>query len=267
MLKKTIWVNCVVFNEENFIWFAIMSVVDFVDKVLVWDTGSTDKTVEIIREIVKVKGDKVDFRQIGKVDKFQFPKVRQRMLDESDCDWILILDGDEIWWEDSIKKIIKEISIEGNNIEGIVVPMIVPVGDIFHFQEQQAGQYKLIGRKGHFSLRVINKNIPNLHVEFPYGKEGYFDKDGNEIQKRKEIVFLDAPYLHVTHLPRSAEIRNDNKVKLEMGKLPSKGFKYPEILTTSYSIIVPNPWKKLSGIKLVLARIITPFKKIKRGSL
>ena len=48
-----IWANTVVHNEENFIWFAIMSVVDYVDKVLVYDTGSTDQTVSIIKEIKK----------------------------------------------------------------------------------------------------------------------------------------------------------------------------------------------------------------------
>ena len=46
-----IWVNTIVHNEENFIWFAVMSVIDYVDKVLIYDTGSTDKTVEIIKEI------------------------------------------------------------------------------------------------------------------------------------------------------------------------------------------------------------------------
>ena len=53
MAKQTIWANTIVHNEENFIWFAIMSVIDWVDKMLVWDTGSTDKTVEIIEEIIK----------------------------------------------------------------------------------------------------------------------------------------------------------------------------------------------------------------------
>src|SRR3989338_7015752 len=109
-----IFANTIVNNEENFIWFAIMSVVDYVDKILVWDTGSTDKTVELVKGIRETKGDKVEFREVGVVDKHEFTKMRQMMLDESKCDWILILDGDEVWWEDSIKKVVKEIKTKGS---------------------------------------------------------------------------------------------------------------------------------------------------------
>ena len=87
----TIWANTIVNNEENFIWFAIMSVLDYVDKILVWDTGSTDKTVEVIKTI---NSNKLKFKEVGKVDPMEFTKMRQKMLEESKCDWILILDGD-----------------------------------------------------------------------------------------------------------------------------------------------------------------------------
>src|SRR3990172_3928684 len=104
MTKQTIWANTIVHNEENFIWFAIMSVVNYVDKILVWDTGSTDKTVEIIKEVIKEKGNKIEFKEVGAVNANEFTKMRQKMLDESHCDWILVLDGDEIWWGSSMKK-------------------------------------------------------------------------------------------------------------------------------------------------------------------
>ncbi|OGE34520.1 hypothetical protein A3C32_04220 [Candidatus Daviesbacteria bacterium RIFCSPHIGHO2_02_FULL_41_14] len=39
--------NTVVHNEENFVWYALMSIALFVDQLLVWDTGSTDKTIEV----------------------------------------------------------------------------------------------------------------------------------------------------------------------------------------------------------------------------
>ncbi|MDD5415782.1 MAG: glycosyltransferase [Candidatus Daviesbacteria bacterium] len=259
-----IYANTIVHNEENFIWFALMSVVDYVDKILVWDTGSTDKTVEIIKEIIKIKGDKIEFKEVGIVDKYGMTKMRQAQLTQSNCDFLLILDGDEIWWEDSIKQVIREINTRGAKIEGIVVPMVVPVGDIYHLQDEKAGQYNLLGRKGHYNLRVINRKISGLHVEKAYPLEGYFDDNNKLLQERDEVIFLDVPYLHVTHLPRSTKVRNYNKFKLEMGKLPSKDFKYPEILYDSYPDIVSNPWKKLSGIEFVLAKAITPLKKIKR---
>lgn len=264
MSKKNIWTNTIVHNEENFIWFAIMSVVDYVDKVLVWDTGSTDKTVEIIRGIRKIKGDKVDFREIGEVGEKDFPKVRQEMLERSNCDWILVLDGDEIWWENSIKKVLDKIQKEGGKVEGIVVPMIVPVGDIYHLQEEKAGKYNLAGRIGHLSLRAINKKIPGLHVDWPYGKESYLDVNNLPVQERKNIIFLDAPYLHVTHLKRSSQKRRYNKFKYEIGKPASFDFKFPEVFLLPYPKIIPSPWTKISGMTLFKSKLLTPFRQFKR---
>lgn len=264
MLKETIWAHCIVNNEENFIWFAVMSVVDFVDKVLIWDTGSTDKTVEIIKEIKKIKGNKIEFKETGPIDKYQFPKMRQAMLDESKCDWILVLDGDEIWWKDSIKKITEEIHEKGAAIEGMVVPMVVPVGDIYHLQEEAAGRYEILGRKGHLSLRVINRNIPGLHVDWPYGRESFFDGDNRLIQERARMVFVDAPYLHTTHLKRSQTKREFDKFKYELGTLVNKNFRFPEVFFEPYPKIIHSPWVKISGSELLKAKILTPLRKIKR---
>ncbi len=264
MAKKTIWVNTIVQNEENFIWFALMSVIDYVDKILVWDTGSTDKTVEIIREVKRNWGERIEFKEVGVVDKYEITKTRQAMLEQSDCDWILILDGDEIWWEDSIKRLVQVINSRGRKIEGIVVPMIVPVGDIYHFQEESAGRYELLGRKGHLNLRAINRKIPGLHVDLPYSNEGFFDKDNNPLQERKGIIFLDTPYLHVTHLKRSSKARPYNKFKYEIGKFFPPNFKYPEVFLIPKPAIVPNPFQKLSSKDRLLANIITPIRRVKR---
>lgn len=257
-----IWANTIVHNEENFIWFALMSVVDFVDQILVYDTGSTDKTVQIIKEVQKVKRNKIKLVEVGDADENKFPKLRQKMLEESLCDWILILDGDEIWWEDSIKKIIDKIQKDGQRIEGIVVPMVVPVGDIYHLQEENAGQYNLLGRKGHLNLRALNKKIPGLHVDLPYGKESYLDENSILIQERREIIFIDAPYLHVTHLKRSS-IKN-GKFKHELGKKVGKDFKFPEVLSKSAPEIVPSPWTKRSKLFWIISLPLTPLRKIKR---
>lgn len=260
----TIWANTIVNNEENFIWFAVMSVVDYVDKVLIWDTGSTDRTVEIIKEIKRIKGDKVKFREVGEVDEYQFTSLRQKMLLQSNCDWILILDGDEIWRENSIKKIVKEINTRGSKIEAIVVPTIVPAGDIYHFQEEKAGQYHLLGRIGHYNLRAISKKIPGLHVDWPHPDESYLDQNNEPIQERKATVFLDAPYLHATHLKRSSFPRKHNKFKYELGESFPADFKFPEILLKPYPKIVSSPWIKISGVEKIWAILLTPIRKIKR---
>lgn len=262
-----IWVNTIVNNEENFIWFAVMSVVKYVDQILIWDTGSTDRTVQVIKELKSRLGTKLEFKEVGRVDPMEFTNMRQKMLEQSKADWILILDGDEIWWEDSIKKIVSEINERGNEIEGIVVPMNVSVGDIYHLQDESAGKYNILGKTGHFSLKAFSKSIPGLHVDWPYGKEGFFDEENRLIQERENIVFVDAPFLHVTHLKRSSLKRSYDKFKYELGNKIQKGFKFPEVLYDQYPEFIASPWERISGAKLLKARMLTPLRKIKRAVL
>jgi len=124
-----ITVHCLVKNEENFIWYAISSVLPYVEKILVWDTGSNDKTVEIVKTI---KSPKVEFEEKGKVDARGFAKLRQEMIDKTETDWIMVLDGDEIWWGDTIKSL--KLKMKNSDFGLVVSPCYMAVGDIFHYQ-------------------------------------------------------------------------------------------------------------------------------------
>lgn len=267
MSKTKIWANTIVHNEENFIWFAVMSVVDWIDKVLVWDTGSTDKTVEIIKEIIKEKGDKIEFKEVGLVDKDEFTKMRQKMLDESKCDWTLILDGDEVWWEDSIKKVVNLINQKGDEIDAIVVPFYNAVGDIYHYQSRASGKYKLLGRKGHLTIRAINKSIPGLHIEGPYGKEGYYNDNGLPIQEGnpERLKFSATPFMHLTHLTRSRQSQRINKYKFDYGIPFSSSISLPEVFNKPIPKEVPSPLRRRGMLYEFIARFILPFVTIKRG--
>src|SRR5258708_1237364 len=257
-------------NEENFIWYSVMSVIEHIDSVMIWDTGSTDKTLEIIKEIIRRYPKKVSFKEIGEVDENQYSKIRQAMFDETKSDWFFILDGDEIWWESSIKKIINKINLNKNNIESIVVPTINLIGDMYHYQEKKAGKYNFGNKKGHYALRFINKNIPGLHVNSPYGKEGYFDDKNQPIQNRSEnkILFMDAPYIHTTHLVRSSEdhsvMQRIKKIKNEIGIKFTKDFYYPEVFFKEKPSIIPNIWNKMNFKFWLQAFFETPIRKIKR---
>ena len=99
-----IWAHSLVRNEERYLWFAVTSVIDYVYKVLLWDTGSSDNTLNIIRELRKAFPNKIDFKQVREVDKDKFTLMRQKMLDQTKSDWVILVDGDEVWWDDSIKK-------------------------------------------------------------------------------------------------------------------------------------------------------------------
>lgn len=46
-------VHTLVKNEERFLWFAVSSVIDYVDKVFLWDTASTDDSIKIEKKLKK----------------------------------------------------------------------------------------------------------------------------------------------------------------------------------------------------------------------
>lgn len=274
-MRKTITAHCLVKNEARFVWYSVMSVIKHVDKLLLWDTGSTDGTLEIIDQIEKADREKkVEVIRLKAVDVQGFAKVRQDMLDATSTDWFIVVDGDEIWWEDSIKKVVQVVrSSTGGEIESIVVPTYNLVGDIYHYQEEAAGKYNLAGRRGHLNLRAVNRMIPGLASRGPHGIWGWVDGDGKMIQERdpKKIIFVDAPYLHATHLPRAADLAKEKdvpkraqKLKYEIGISFPSDFYYPEVFFRPRPEIVPSPWVKRSGSYIARAAVETPLKKIKR---
>ncbi len=270
---KTIWAHTLVRNEEKWVWFSVMSVIDHVDKLLLWDMESTDNTPNIIKELIKIYPDKILFKKVKKVDPEGFAKVRQQMLDETNSDWFMVVDGDEIWFDDSITEVTNNIRKLGKDYESMVVPLVNLVGDIFHYQESAAGRYTLAGRTGHYALRAINRKIPGLSSNKPHGTWGWTDGEGKMVQDRDrgKMLFLDSPYFHTTHLPRAGTREIDNqvikrgkKLKFEIGNSFPLDYYYPEVFFKDKPSIVPSPWQKMSDNFYKRALLETPLRKIKR---
>ncbi len=272
-MRKRIWGQTIVKNEDRYLWFSIVSVIDYLDKILIWDTDSTDNTIKIINELKKRYPEKIVFEKIGPVDEKKFTQMRQAMLDKTKSDWIFILDGDEVWWENSIKKVVKTIHTDGDKLDLIVTPFYSVVGDIYHYQEKAAGKYNLLGKKGHLNIRAINRMIPGLYVDQPYGSEGFFDENGNKIQDRarKKLFFLETPYLHFSNISRSSHpkadklvMQRDKKIRYEIGLKFPDNFLYPEVFYKDIPEIVSSPWVKMKTSFRIKAMIQTPIRKIKR---
>ena len=256
--------HCLVKNEEKFIWYALNSVIDYVDKILVWDTGSTDNTVKIIKSI---KNNKIEFEEKGATDAAGVTKFRKEMINKIDTDWIMLLDGDEIWYENALLEIKEEIDKNPKKYSVVVVPTIMLIGDIFHKQENMAGRYKIHNKKGHYNVRFVNKNIKGLRVAGIYGKypyESFVDFFGTKVQEfpKEKIFFSREPYLHASHLLRSA--RAGKKFKYEIGDSLPLDFYYPEVFFKDRPEIVPSPWRTMSLSYKFRALLETPLKKIKR---
>lgn len=272
--RMKVWAHTLVKNEERYIWFAVMSVIEYIDKILIWDTGSTDDTVEIINEIKKLYPSKVDFNEVGEVDINKFTDVRQEMLDATKSDWFMVLDGDEVWWEDSIREAVEFIREKGKDYDSLVHRYYNIVGDIFHYQEERAGKYKIDGKTGHLTIRFVNRGIPGLCFAKPHGQQGIFDNNGTLIQEkdRERRVFFEKPaFMHFTNMIRSSSLEKDKSVpkrnikfKHEMGIPFSLDFYYPEVFFKPYPKVVPDPWKKMDLNYLLKSFVFWLPRKLKR---
>jgi len=272
-MKNTIWVNTLVKNEERWIWYGLKSVLSFVDKIMVWDTGSTDRTVEIIK---KIKSSKIDFEEKGSVTKKEYGNLRQQMLDKTKSDWVFVLDGDEIWPKPPLVQLIKEVKTTSERTDGFCVRPINFVGDIrFVHPDTFQGQtpHGPKGLKGFFSTRIFRRTIKGLHVQKEYGKESFRDYTGKTIRERVgRIKYLPKIYYwHMSYLPRSSSDKKDKQVmmrkrkrKFELGIKRPRWVEIPEVFYQKRPKITADPFYKMNLYEYFKALLQTPLKKIKR---
>lgn len=112
-MRKSLSVAIATFNEEKNIASCLESAKGLSDEVIIVDGSSSDKTVEIVRDlgaIVKITTNKPIFH-INK----------QMAIDMASCDWILQLDADERLSQDLKKEINKILQLR-NTKDGYWVP-------------------------------------------------------------------------------------------------------------------------------------------------
>jgi glycosyltransferase involved in cell wall biosynthesis len=259
--------QCLIKNEERFIWYALNSVLPFVDQIMVWDTGSTDDTIKIIHQITSPK---INIQLKKSVSPEAFSHLRQQMLEEipKGYDWLMILDGDEIWPQKSLWQIKHFINLHPD-FETVVVKTNNLTGDIYHRLPESTGKYRFKNQIGHLSLRFINLSIPGLKVDKPYGHEGYFDENNLPIQNRDphKMEILNLYYHHATGLRRSSRdtdvMQRSGKRKYELGEIIAED-QIPEIFFVPKSTIVPNVTSPMGSIEIFIGRLLNPLYLLKR---
>ncbi len=102
-------VGIITFNEENQIGRTIDSILDIADEIIVVDSESTDRTVQI----AKSKGAKIY------IEKWQgYGKQKNIVLEKCSGEWILLLDADEVV-SNELKNKIKSIINNKNDVSDI----------------------------------------------------------------------------------------------------------------------------------------------------
>ena len=119
----------IVKNEEDNIADCLNSVKDIVDEIIIVDTGSTDKTIEIAKSFDRHTSELVNERASSRISHElahkplkifsfnwidDFSAARNESIKHATKDWVLVLDADEVLDEES-KKTIKELINDKEN--------------------------------------------------------------------------------------------------------------------------------------------------------
>lgn len=184
--------HCLIKNEDQFIGYAIRSVIGFVDNILVFDTGSTDRTVSIIKELQEQYPNKIMLEEKGACDKMRHTQLRQEMIERTTTDWFMILDGDEVWTERALGEATG--MIRSSQYDGIVTRFYECVGDVYHTHRKD----------GYETVRFVK--MGDVQWGGPYNRDTLYTKKKENFLDTKTIYHLRQRFWHTTHLERSSEV-------------------------------------------------------------
>ena len=174
-------------RNEPFVWYAVQSVYQYVDEILLWDTGSTDAhTLADITLLVREDFDqKIRFKSVsidvdetgwseGRVAEYQAKGrgkhtkgiVRQEMIEATRTEWFLIVDGDEVHYRSGIARI-AELIHKGRpkNLLCGAIPLIWFCEPTVFFRQSWSGRAFRTTR-----VRMNGKSPNELHVNRRTGK-------------------------------------------------------------------------------------------------
>lgn len=255
-------VHCIIRNEDRFVWFALMSVLPYVSKILIYDTGSTDMTVQAVKSI---KSKKIIFEERGETSPSNLTKLRGEQIDRTDSDFFMLLDGDEIWPADGMREIVLATkNWPAEKIAGFCRTKNA-VGDVWHYLPDDAGKYHFAGYKGHLNMRLF-RSSRQLSVAGTYPLEGYTYQGRPLNDWDEKLFYIDTWYLHATHLQRSSlsdQVLGFRRRTKEQGIALEKK-ELPEVFFDQYPGFISDPLTKRSFGFEVQSLISTPLKKLKR---
>ncbi|MDQ1271395.1 MAG: hypothetical protein QG591_25 [Planctomycetota bacterium] len=144
--RPTLSACMIVKNEEKFLFQCLESIKNAVDEIIIVDTGSTDRTIEIAQS----SGAKVYHHPW----KNSFSEARNHSLRYASCDWVLQIDADEALEQADIPFLHKLLTDDSYNAIFVAIYSELPGGRSKHY-------YTRVFRRGnaHYAGIVHNQLI------------------------------------------------------------------------------------------------------------
>ncbi|CAG1770772.1 partial heptose III glucuronosyltransferase, partial [uncultured bacterium] len=178
--RTTLSACMIVKNEEKFLAQCLRSIKNAVDEIIIVDTGSTDRTVDIAQSF--------DAKVYRHPWKNSFSEARNHSLSYAACDWILQIDADEALEQADIPLLHKLITTDSHNAIFVAIYSELPGGQAKHY-------FQRIFRRGkaHFEGIVHNQLIfegKALESEIRFYHYGYNLSDRDMERKYKRTGAL-----------------------------------------------------------------------------
>lgn len=137
--KKTLSVIIITKNEEDRIEACLQSVKSIADEIVVLDSGSQDRTVEIAKQYASL---------VEVTDWPGYGLQKQRALEKATCDWVLSIDADERLTQELRDEIDHVLSLD-NHAQAYKLPWAVTIhGKRLDFGRSGRAPLRLFYRKG-----------------------------------------------------------------------------------------------------------------------
>ena len=182
----------IVKNEQQFLPYCLGSIYKYCDEIIVVDTGSTDKTIEIAEAF-----NAYVIRANWKDD---FSLVRNIAQSAAKSDWIVWLDGDEVFSDLGAKKLKTQL-LNDSSADFFLCPRINFWHDLKHIIWYPDSQYKIyrnnIGLKWQDKLheKIYDETNPHHRRRLKHCDVSVFHyayvKSKEEVKKKMEL------YIHI----------------------------------------------------------------------
>jgi glycosyltransferase involved in cell wall biosynthesis len=144
--KKKITVTLITLNSEKTLK-SVLEAVSWADEIVLVDSGSTDKTLEIAQQFKA----KIVFRAFD-----GYGSQKNFATAQASNEWILSLDDDEILTPE-LQKEIQNLDLSATDFQGFKIPRsLIFLGKLLRF----SGEYKRL------TLRLFNRKYGNWNAEY-----------------------------------------------------------------------------------------------------
>ena len=204
----TICAHVVVKNEGNWIEYSLNSVADHVNEMIIFDTGSIDGTRNKISKFIRERNSQIPIQyiELQSFDPANMWSVRNQMLGMTTSDWILVVDGDEVWFSGALLELKKAIS-KSAQLKYVGFTFMNAVGDLSHWQDFSRERYSVLGQIGSITIKAFKlRGVPlGVSGNYQVEGEGYIDGNGAPIKPAFfNAEIFNIGFIHLSNTARSS---------------------------------------------------------------